>query len=178
MKIRYEERLKIKKMMDEGIKVSEIAQIIGVHRHSIYRELEYGKTSFNSYDPEYAQKRSDNERATIKRGTLLEKDLSLAPLISDMILKKRMYPEEISIILHKSNKKISTKSIYRYIENGLIPGVNKESLRKLQQHKVFSNGNICLPKWTLDLLGISDGDAFDLVVNEDDKSILLCFEKK
>lgn len=59
-KITYEERIQIKKMINEGIGAGQIAKVIGVHRGTMYNELERGggtrENKFYDYDPDVSQR--------------------------------------------------------------------------------------------------------------------------
>jgi len=59
-KICYEDRLKIKELINEGNCGKKIADIIGVHKMTIYREFDKGggtrENKFRDYDPDIAQK--------------------------------------------------------------------------------------------------------------------------
>lgn len=55
-KITWEDRLRIEKMLKEGTSVARIAETIGTHRHSIYREKNRGIGEDGFYHAEIAQK--------------------------------------------------------------------------------------------------------------------------
>lgn len=50
----YADRVKIKQMIESGIKAINIAEAIGVHRATMYREIERGGGK-DAYDPDVAQ---------------------------------------------------------------------------------------------------------------------------
>lgn len=52
----YEQRVQIKQMLDQGISKRLIAETIGVHHSTVYREIERGTVN-ETYDPEYAEKK-------------------------------------------------------------------------------------------------------------------------
>lgn len=44
----YEDRKRIEKMVARGVRVTEIAEAIGVHRATIYRELRRGESPYSA----------------------------------------------------------------------------------------------------------------------------------
>ena len=54
--ITYEDRKKIEQLLNSGLKVDEIAQCIGVHKTTLYRELRVRKDQNGEYHADYAQK--------------------------------------------------------------------------------------------------------------------------
>lgn len=59
-RITYEERILIKKLLNEGIMPRQIAEKIGVTRQTMYKELGRGggtaENNFLDYDPDISQK--------------------------------------------------------------------------------------------------------------------------
>ena len=61
---------------------------------------------------------------------------------------------------------LSVNTIYSAIDNGLIPGVTRNSLHPTKA-KMFSNGMVCIPKWIREEFGFHDGDSFSVEVQKD-----------
>lgn len=53
-RLNYEDRQQIEWLRKKGVRVSEIAETLGVHRATIYNELKRGG---NPYNADFAQKR-------------------------------------------------------------------------------------------------------------------------
>ncbi len=47
-RLRFEDRQKIEKLNNEGVKVALIAEAVGVHRATIYNELKRGGTPYKA----------------------------------------------------------------------------------------------------------------------------------
>ena len=58
------------------------------------------------------------------------------------------------------------KTIYTAIDRGLIPGVSREDLLQ-RTSRVYSGGQICIPRWVLEKLDIKDGDVLELEITDD-----------
>lgn len=104
---------------------------------------------------------------------------TLAGYIALLILNDHLSPEKIVNIPKDTNQGFSNTpqtptTIYNAIDKGLIPGVTRESLQT-SSSKLFSDGQICIPKWVLEKLNLKDGDILDLTVTDDGKII---YQKK
>lgn len=166
--LNLEHRLKIKEMLDSGRSISNIASVLGCHRATIYKELEKGNWK-GDYNPYHAQSRYELNAKKKGRSDKLS-DMSLARYISDLILKEHLSPEKIIALLADDNRGFSgvprsSKTIYSAIDKGLIPNVTRESLLR-KYSTVFNDGQICIPQWVLEKLGIKDGDVLLLEVTE------------
>ena len=112
--IRLEERIKIQTLNDKGYKAVEIANYIGRHKSSIYRELR--KTGIDSqYDYRYAQKlTSSNMVRHLNQGPATE----TIYIIENKIITEQWSPEQISGWLHlHHNISVSHTWIYNYIDS-------------------------------------------------------------
>ena len=164
----YASRTKIKELHKKGLSIQQIADEIGVCRQTIYNELKRGSDSLGSYDPEHAEELFRERQKTKGRQRLLATNNELAQYIADLILKKHYSPEQVIKNLkvnHPSNaaELKSVNTIYAAIDNGLIPGVTRDSLRSCET-KMFSDGMICIPKWMRNQLQLQDGDSFYLEI--------------
>ncbi|MCM1267268.1 MAG: helix-turn-helix domain-containing protein [Bacteroidales bacterium] len=171
--ITFEQRQKIKEMLNLGKAISEIADTLNVHPGTIYKELKRFD-SRESYNPFYAQSLYEKKSKNKGRSEILS-DTNLAKYISSLILKKHLSPEKIVAVLAEntegfSNVPHSANTIYSAIDKGLIPNVTRESLFP-KVSTVFSGGQVCIPKWVLDKLNIKDGDELLLEITKNNEII-------
>ena len=164
----YESRKKIKRLYDKGLSVQEIADEIGVCKNTIYNELKRSSDDCGNYDPQHAEELFQERQQTKGRQRLLATNRELAQYIADSILKEHYSPEQILKNLKEDppSNAVELKSvntIYAAIDNGLIPGGTRASLRSCET-KMFSNGMICIPRWMREHLQLQDGDSFHLEI--------------
>lgn len=164
-----EDRRTIKSMLDAGASVRQIADKLGKHQRAIFYELKRGKRD-GQYDPEYAENDYvSTQKSKNRPKAKLYDNPVLAQFVADCILQKRLSPKSIIQLINQDARfqgsVRSTNTIYKAIDDGLIPGVTRESLRS-NTVKVFSNGNIILPKWICNEYGYKDGDVFFVEVNQ------------
>lgn len=169
--LNYEQRLEIKRLLDAKVSVRTIASNIGVHHSSIYREIDRGMVN-GIYNPEYAEKQAQLTRADKGRVPILETDPELATYIAKLILTNHLSPEKIANLIKEDNRytNLSTHTIYNAIDNGLIPGVTRESLRSTSS-TIFNGGNIVIPKWVLEQLNLKDGDILQFELTDSNEII-------
>lgn len=107
----------------------------------------------------------------------MEENKEMASVISELILKEELSPEQAILRLKEDgDTEVPTKTtIYTAIDRGLIPNVTRESLYT-RNATVFSDGMIHLPKWVREKLSINDGD--NLLVEVDDDKVILRKENK
>lgn len=167
--LNYEQRLEIKKLLDAEESVRAIATKIGVHHSSVYREIDKG-TVDGAYNPEYAEEQAQLIRADKGRIPILEADPELAAYIAKLILTDHLSPEKIANLINEDSRysDLSTSTIYNAIDNGLIPGVTRESLLSTSS-TIFNCGQIIIPKWVMEQLNLKDGDIlqFELTDNQE-----------
>lgn len=169
----YEQRLEIKKHLESGISKRTIAEMIGVHHSTIYREIDRG-TINGTYDPDYSEEQYQAKMAEKGPTAILTANPDLASYIADLILNEHLSPDKIVTLLktHKKYKSISLsrETVYNSIEAGLIPNVTKESLRS-NSSTIFSGGQIVIPKWVIEKLKLKDGDVLQLEITENNEII-------
>lgn len=166
----YEQRCQLKSMLDNKVPVETIAETLGFHRSAIYREINKGKVD-GVYNPDNSEKQYQDTLSQRGRESILSANPELAQTIADYILKDHLSPKKIADRLKtSSDTPITHNTIYNAIDNGLIPGVTRESLRS-EETKVFNNGTICLASWLRDELDIKDGDSLHFEITEDKKII-------
>lgn len=164
----HNQRLQIKKMLEDGISIINIANSLGYHRSSIYREIERGSIN-GKYNPDYAEEKHKSKITTRGTQPICALSPGLAEYIANLILNEKMSPEQIVEKLQGDERwpfiPKSATTIYKAIGNGLIPGVTYDDLNS-HITTVFSNGQIHLSKWVRKALGINDGDKLTYEVAE------------
>lgn len=160
----YDNRLLLKKMLDSGQPVKDIAKILSVSVSTIYRELKRSEKT-HQYNPMSAQqvylKKTKNKGSQPK----LELDKSLAQYISKLIIEESLSPTKIIERLKREDyRNIPSKNtIYTAIDKGLIPSVSRETLLlKRKKTHMFSNGLIKIPKWICNELNLQDNEDLDI----------------
>lgn len=174
-----ETRKEIKQMLDQGLSVAEIADACGVHRATIYNELDRGrKRRYDDYDPVLAQERHLVSKSKKGRPPSLPLDAGLCQRIADLILSERMSPQAALKQIRKEGqfKKIpsTVNTIYAAIDRGYIPGVTKETLRRNIPSKISKNA-VQIPVWIRKRLGLQNGDIVQCeIVNDRDILLRVC----
>lgn len=171
----FEERKRIREMLDSGVSATQIAHSLGKHRSTVYYEINRG-TIDGKYDPEYAEKdRLVNLEKKGRPKAILDDNPDLAQFVSDCILVKKLSPKSIIDLLNEDPQFRgvikSPNTIYKAIDDGLVPSVTRENLRP-DTVKMFSGGHIMLPTWMRNEYGFSDGDCFFIEVSADGKVVL------
>ena len=168
MHLTYDQRLAIKQMLERGNSKKEIAESIGVHTSTIYREIDRGTVN-GHYDPTAAEEAYQEKLAEKGPTAVLEENPELANYIAKLILNQKLSPEKIVNVVKENPRfskiSLTKQTIYHSIITGKIPGVTKDSLRT-EVSTIFSNGQICIPKWVLEALKLKDGDVLDLNLKE------------
>lgn len=163
----YEQRVQIKKMLDAGIKKGEIAQALGVHNATVYREIIRG-TIDGVYDPGLAEDQYRGHLSDKGPQAICAISPALSERIADLILKEKLSPGRIIEVLQGEEEKWGTipkakTTIYKAIDDGLIPDVTRESLNSYIT-TMFGGGQLHIAKWVRDELNISDGDELTFKV--------------
>jgi len=169
----YEKRLEIKRLLDSDTKMSAraISDVIGVHHSTVSREIQKGMVD-GAYNPEYAEQQAQLTRAEKGRVPILEAEPELAAHIANMILTDHLSPEKIVNIIREDSKyeNVSINTIYNAIDNRLLPGVTRESLRSYSS-TIFSGGQIVIPKWVMEQLNLKDGDILQFEISDNNEII-------
>lgn len=168
--LKFSDRLKIEALLKAGVRVKEIADVLRVHRSTIYNELKRGQyTHLNSdytteerYSPDIAQKRCDENMK--KRGVQLKigNDIKLANYIEDKILNENYSPAAvIGEIKAKGlegefNTMICTRTVYSYIDKGVfykltnkdlpVKGKRKRKYKKVRRIQKRANAGTSIEK--------------------------------
>ena len=173
-----EQRQVIADSLAIGKLAKDIAVTFSLHISTVYREIERGKNpDTNKYEPEFSENKYQSNLADKGKSPRLEENKEMASVISELILKEGLSPEQAILRLKEDGyTEVPTKTtIYTAIDRGLIPNVTRESLYT-RNATVFSDGMIHLPKWVREKLSINDGD--NLLVEVDDDKVILRKENK
>ena len=132
-------RYQIEALIKEGVSKKKIAQIIGVHRSTIYREIQRNSID-GKYKAEYAQiatriryqKKKKNKRLTKEHKRYIVKHL-----------KEGWSPEQISgRMAIEGLKRLSHESIYRFIYKEMKQGRRLEQYLRHKNRKYKSRKGI------------------------------------
>lgn len=106
-----EQRYGIQICLRFGLKQTEIAQLIGVNKSTISREIKRNATETGKYNSHYAQRQA-NLREIKKHHTTI-KARTWQKVIDKLLI--RWSPEQISNVLRADGIQICTESIYKFI---------------------------------------------------------------
>ncbi|MDY6317571.1 MAG: helix-turn-helix domain-containing protein [Oribacterium sp.] len=175
-RLTYDNRLQIGAMLHGGHSAREIANAIGVHISTVYREINRGSVA-GGYDPDFSQAEYEKMMQEAGRPSILEEDTELAKYISHLILDEGLSPEEVhnTLINDDRHPSLAYGTIYNSIDSGLIPNVTRDSL-KPRSTKIFNDGQIRIPNWIKDELKWADGDVLDITFDVESKT--LTFKKR
>ena len=182
-RITFEDRLKIKQYLDTGMSFGKIGTSLGFCTTTISLEVKRGSPTGRprDYDPAYSNERAKMAREGIGRVPILENNRAVAGRIAKMILVDKLTVPEVTKRLAVgdcNNPKcpISINTIYRAIDEGLIPGVSRETLIPTKS-KMSSGGFICIPQGLRQRFDFRDGDIFEIEAFDDGKIVLTKLQK-
>lgn len=108
----HRERYKIKALLQAGTSKDRIAELIGFHRSTIYREISRN-TEKGHYDPEQAQKQADTRRRTSRKAIRFTDEVKERV---ECILRLDFSPEQVSGYLKRTGGiSISHETIYQHV---------------------------------------------------------------
>lgn len=162
--LKLSDRLKIEALLRAKVRVKEIADILHVHRSTIYNEIKRGQyehtnsdlTTEMRYSPDLAQKRAEENLKA--RGTQLKigNDIKLANYIEDKIINDKYSPAAVIGEIKAQGREgefktmICTRTVYSYIDKGVfykltnkdlpIKGKKKRKYRKVRTQKRAAAG--------------------------------------
>lgn len=134
------DRLTIDKMLRQGYSKKEIANTVGVHKSTIYREEKRGRyihrnsdyTEEERYSPDIAHERYRENLKAKGAGLKIDHDQKLADWLEDKILNEDYSPEaalgEIKAKGLEFDTEISKTTLYRYIEIGVFVSLTNKKL--------------------------------------------------
>ena len=165
----YEERLKIKSMLDDGVKKNVIAKKMEIHISTLYREIHRGDDG-DGYNPDYANELYQNTIKGRDYRSKIEKTPKLADYISDCIINMHYSPEKIEELIKEKNQfegiTVSRNTIYSAVRKGTIPNVTMDDLRS-STVKMFSQRHLMIPSHICKSYDFNDGDEFIIDVDSD-----------
>ncbi len=136
----YQDRLKIEALYNAKMPVKKIAAEIGFHFTCVYKELKLGYymhkntdwTYTKKYSADLAQEHSKFNTAGRAKDLKIGNDYKFVEYVEDMILNQHYSPEALLAEIKKKNLKFKTKvsvrTIYRYIDNGIFPNLTRKAL--------------------------------------------------
>ena len=133
-----EERIVIERMSRGGIPPRDIARAVGRHQRTIERELARGRVKHKDTELQeryvYSSDRAQDDyelNATAKGpGLKLGSNYELAEFVRCRIVDHKESPDVVAHRMKQTGMegRVCTKTIYNYIEEGVMPGVSNESL--------------------------------------------------
>lgn len=132
-----DERAQIEALYKAGHTHQEIADVIGCCRSAITRELKKGMVDqlvhqtweiAKTYDSYYAQQAADYQKSAHSKGLKLDKNFAYANAISACICSGYSPYAAIQKVGNAYGLIVSKQTMYRYIQEGLIPGVTYQKL--------------------------------------------------
>lgn len=142
-----EERMVIERMSRGGYPPRDIAAALGRHPRTIERELERGRVKHMDsewrqkvvYSSDRGQEVHDLNATARGPGLKLGRNYPLAEFIRCRIVEHKESPDVVASRLRQTGMAgaVCTRTLYRYIDQGVIPGVSNESLwekRKRGRH--------------------------------------------
>ncbi len=134
----WDDRQTIEAMVKDGIPSVSIASMLGRSLRTIQRELKRGKVihidterrEYETYSCERAQQDYDINATAKGLDLKLGANRIMVKFISERILVHRESPDIVAARMKQMNMagRICTKTIYSYIDMGLIEGVTNETL--------------------------------------------------
>jgi len=136
------EREKLLFFAGKGLKISEIAALLGRSRSTIYRELKRNSDKKNGYLPIHAQNQYKKRRKKCKPHKRLE-DRTLYEFVKTCFLDQQWSPEQIAgrLAVEDSPYQISYATIYRAIYAGMFDtpeqrrSTGNHGMRRRLRHK-------------------------------------------
>lgn len=157
-----EQRIKIETLYKAGIKVTDIAQQIGCHFSTVYRELKRAKTQHRRssdwveeeiYSYDKGQMIHDENKKRCGRMKIIQDDTEFIEFVEMMILEYHYSPAAILQEIERDGMEYDTKvcltTMYNYIKSGTFPNIvladcpyrrKKKIKKKKKVQKRFSKG--------------------------------------
>ena len=128
------DRIRLETLIKAGHTVIEIANMLGVHRSTIYREIKRGRfvalntnlTEEERYSPDIAQEKYEENLKCKGSGLKIANDMKLANYIEEKIVDKKYSPAAVLGEIKAENKEsefsvmICTTTLYSYINKGIF----------------------------------------------------------
>lgn len=152
----WSQRLQIETLSKRNTPVKEIAEFIGVHVSTVYRELKRGQYMHRAakydvygdccgyketvaYSAEIAKQKAE-QNATAKGAPLkIGKDFAFANFVEDKIINEGMSPDAVLGYIRRNGLPFETSicrnTLYSYIEKGVFARLSLEYLKQKGQKK-------------------------------------------
>ncbi|MDF7637130.1 IS30 family transposase [Leuconostocaceae bacterium ESL0958] len=208
-RLQLADRVKIETLIKERYNLSQIASRIGFSRAAVYKEIQRAtkhktmnhhlssRVTRTMYDALSAEARAKERRHLRKKTKFLKITPALQEIIKTSILKDKWSPEQI--VNHYKKVKVTTTTVYNWINLGRIPGLSNKNLRcrgkrykralskKLYQslHQSKSDKQACIQKHSIDDRPVRVGQRvnfghweLDGMESMQSKAILLTFVER
>lgn len=199
----YADRLKIEALLESGIKMKRIAEIIRVDVSTIYREVKRGRyvkrnsdwTETEKYSPEISHERYQNHLKEKGAGLKIGNDMKFVRYIEHKIAEDKYSPAAALVSIEKEGLVFDTKicvgTLYNYIRGGVflhltmvdLPNKkNKDKQKRKQVQKRAAKGDSIekRPKeiYTREEFGHWEMDTVVGAQGKSKKSLLVLTERK
>lgn len=136
----WSDRLNIAAWRKVGIPIKKIAELLGVHYSTIYRELKRGQyehlnsdyTREMRYSPDISEKKKQDFLRAKGAGLKIGNDMAYAEYIEYMIREHKYSPGAVLGEIKRKGLEFSTTvtkpTLYRYIEQGVFLTITNENL--------------------------------------------------
>ena len=158
----FNDRLKLEVLLKAGHKIKKIAELLGFHQSTIYREIKRGKfTALNSdltteerYSPDIAQAKKNEVLAAKGPDIKIGKELAFAQMIEDIIINDGYSPSAALTKVKDIFKfTISVSTLYSYIDKDIFRKLTNKDLpvkragekrtyKKVRQKRVLKGESI------------------------------------
>lgn len=141
------ERYKLEGYLEARLSIKEISQRLDKHPATVYREIERGTitrlrsdlTEYTAYRANKAQKDYQSRVTDRRRSLKIERDKVLEEYIRKKILKDRTSPDALIGRIKQERLKfkitICTKTLYNYVDRGVLDGISQASLWEKRKHR-------------------------------------------
>lgn len=162
--IKWHDRLQIEALYRAGHSPKDIANQLGFHYSSIYREIKRGKTMRRNWDwteeeiysPDLAQQKAEQNKRNKGRKLKIGSDYAFADYVEDKIINDRYSPAAVLASIEREHLEFDTKicltTLYNYIKGGVFLNltmaecpfkkVKKRQRKKKVQKKVSAGTSI------------------------------------
>lgn len=133
--LKWEDRLKMEALYNAGLSPKEIAEQLGFHFVTIYRELKRGKTQKRNtdwtestiYSPDLSQQKAEENKKLKGRKLKIGNDYAFADYVEDKIINEKYSPAAVLAIIKREEKEFETTicltTLYNYIKKGVFLNV-------------------------------------------------------
>lgn len=152
------ERYIIEALLEQKIKISKIGEYLNKHRSTIHREIKQGEikrltselTEISCYRANVGQRRYEERVSNRERSLKIGKDHILAEYIKTKIIKDKYSPDVIIGEIKEKGLKFETticmKTLYNYIDKGILNGISNKNLlwKHRKKKKKHNKVRVCL----------------------------------